>query len=252
MPDIPKETKADQEALKHLIQAYSNSKKANAADLERFSRYYKLFRGEQTQKNYNGLANLFVPEPYRIVRKKSAKLANAIKNIKVTAEGPSDVQGARVATQLLNFLRRKLNWFLIEKLAIQESRIVGLSWIKCTWQLDNEEEDRPYKGFDFSLATADSVFLSPGSTILDVFNGQADYLIHEYESDIETLKKNKNYDKLAISILEARSSGQKPEGNPLSLARMIQQGVSKLKKKGQEQKHKIQEYWGKYVVDKNE
>ena len=189
---MPKQVKEldKQEALDLVKRRFNIARQSSALDFERFARYYKLVRNRQTKKNYNGLADLFVPEPYRIIRNKTARLANAIRNIHVTAESANDVEAARVSSQLLNFLRRKLNWHIEERSAIQESRIVGLSWIKCLWNIDKEEEDKPYKGFDLNMQTADRILLSPGTTILDVFKGDVPWLIHNYEADLATLKKN--------------------------------------------------------------
>src|SRR3990167_10363482 len=165
--EVPKVQIDEGKAISFIKETYNQARSASLKDLERFARYYKLFRNEQTTKNYTGLADLFVPEPYRIVRKKSAKLSNSIRSIKVTGETANDIEGAKIASQLLNYLRRKLNWSFTEKLAIQESRTVGHSWMKVLWNIDKEEVDRPYKGFDLSLATAEQIFLAPGTTMLD-------------------------------------------------------------------------------------
>ena len=248
MPKQKKEDEyelSDSKILELVRRSANDGKTASSLDFERFARYYKLFRNKQTNKNYSGLANLFIPEPYRIVRKKTAKLANAIKKIKVTAESENDVQSSKVNTHLLNFLRRKLNWFLTERSAIQEARIVGLAWLKVTWLIDKEEEDKPWKGFDVSMETADKVLLAPGTTMLDVFEGRIKWLVHEYEMDLASLRKNPNYSEEALNILEARA-GSKIEESSLAQAREMFQSAQKkgIKKKA----HKIQEYWGKYEV----
>ena len=239
----------DSKILELVRRSANDGKTSSALDFERFARYYKLFRNKQTNKNYTGLANLFVPEPYRIVRKKTAKLANAIKKIKVTAESQNDIESAKTNTHLLNFLRRKLNWFLTERSAIQESRIVGLSWLKVLWLVDKEEEKKPWKGFDVSMETADKVLLAPGTTMADVFEGHLKWLVHEYETDIETLRNNPNYKEIDLDLLEQRG-GAKMEESSLAQAREIFQSGQKkgVKKKS----HKIQEYWGKYTVKDKE
>ncbi len=236
--------KLTQESAIHLVKECRNrAKVAVTKDLERFSRYYKLVRNKQVDKNYTGLANLFIPEPYRIVRKKAAKLANAIRSIKVRPEGPQDVQSAIASSQFLNWLRRKLNWFMLEKMAIQESRIVGLCWIKCLWNVGKEEQDKPWKGFDLSVATVDQILLSPNTTIMDVFDGNIDYLIHEYESDYNALELNPNYDETALSILKTRTGGNRKEGNVLQQSRVMFT-MSQNDKKSD--KFKITEYWGRH------
>src|SRR3990167_2235676 len=125
-------------AVQFVKERYSASKVSSSLDFERFANYYKLFRNKQTKKNYTGLANLFIPEPYRIVRRKTAKLATAIRSIKVRPETQNDVEASKIGSQLLNFLRTKLDWWLIERSAVQESRTVGLAWIKAVWLLGKE------------------------------------------------------------------------------------------------------------------
>lgn len=235
-------------AVQFVKERHSLSKQSSSLDFERFATYYKLFRNKQTKKNYTGLANLFVPEPYRIVRRKTAKLATAIRNIKVKPETANDIESAKIGSQLLNFLRRKLNWWLIERSAIQESRTIGLSWIKCLWLLSKEEENKPYKGFDLSMETADRVLLPPGATMLDVFTGNLEYAIHEYDTDYETLAENPNYNKESLLLLKLRSGG-KTEPSILAQARQMFNRKSQDTSSASKKKFNVKEYWGKYTPD---
>lgn len=233
-----------QSHLQLVKERYNVAKASSTLDLTRFAKFYKLFRNRQTTKNYNGLANLFVPEPYRVVRKKTAKLSRAIRKIKVTPEDKGDIQAAQAGSRLMNFLRGKLDWFVLERTAIQESRIVGLSWVKAVWLLDKEEEDAPYKGFDLSMETADRVYLAPKTTILDVFQGNIPYLVHEYDADLATLKKNPNYkqDQLAVMEKSGGSEGQQPSALAQS-REMFNRGQQK--DVSGKRKFNIKEYWGK-------
>ncbi len=238
--------KSDQEALEQVKTDYTAAKAITSSDFTRFAEYYKLFRNQQVEKNYTGLANLFVPEPYRIVRKKSAKLSNAIKSIKVVPETQNDIESAKNSTHLLNFLRRKLNWFITERSAIQESRITGLSWIKIVWNLSKEETDKPWKGFDMKMQAADSVYLAPDTTMNSVFEGTVPWLIHEYETDFESLEKNGNYNKEALKVLKEKGNSSLQK-TPLSQARLMnQRGNSDKSGSGSKTKYSIQERWGMY------
>ena len=230
-----------------LVKSRRNSAwHASLSDFQRFGTYYNLFRNRQTTKNYVGLANLFIPEPYRIIRKKTAKLARAIRKVEVTPQdGPEDKAGARVGTHLLNFIRRKLNWKVIERSAIQESRITGLAWFKLLWSLDREEEDRPYMGFDLTFHSADEILLPEGTTLLDFLAGKSKYLIHEYEADFEELKKNKGYSQTSLAILKLRAGGAKTEFSSLEQSRNLYKQDSKNSDK-QTKKFKVNEYWGKF------
>ena len=244
------ESQREQKALEFVRKSYNASKAASSLDFERFARYYKLFRNKQTTKNYTGLANLFIPEPYRIVRKKTAKLANAIRAVKVSGETQNDKDAGKIGTHLVNFVRRKLLWKAYERTAIQESRITGLSWLKIVWDVNKEEEGRPYKGFDLSFASLDQVFLPKGTTALDLFTGDYAWLVNEYESDIETLKLNRNYKKEGLDILD-RSGGSEAERSSLAQARTMYEQQAPSGLTGQSKKIKIWEFWGKYSEAEN-
>ena len=238
-------------AVQFVKERHSASKVSSSLDFERFANYYKLFRNKQTKKNYTGLANLFIPEPYRIVRRKTAKLATAIRSIKVKPETAHDIEAAKIGSQLLNFLRTKLDWWLIERSAVQESRTVGLAWIKAVWLLDKEEEKKPYKGFDLSMETADRVFLPPGATMLDVFAGNLEGLVHEYQADYETIAKNGNYKKDALLLLKLRA-GAKEQPSVLAQARQMFNRKQNETSTAGRKKHNIKEYWGKYSKELTE
>jgi len=239
------EVLSEEKALENVKTRYDSSWKTSTLDFERFARYYNLFRGKQTKKNYHGLADLFIPEPYRVVRKITAKLSNAIRRVVVGGEGPADKEASQIGTILMSFLRRKLGIKILERTAIQEAAIVGLSWIKATWNLDKEEEDKPWRGFDFSFLTADQVLIDPGSTMLDVFMGNHRWAILEYEASLSELEANKNYKNLDILKAQAGSNAAR---SALSQARLSgQQTASSTNKKSD--KFAIIEYWGKYRTD---
>lgn len=239
------------EQVRALVQnRYEQSRQAHTLFLTRAARYYNLFRNLQVTKNYVGLANLFVPEPYRIVSKKTAKLVNSIKRIKVTPETPNDKESSEIGTHLLNFLRRKLSWNVLERVAIQESRIVGMSWLKILWNLDKEESDKPYMGFDITFDTVDHVILPPDLTIQQILTGNIPWLIHEYEADLSTLQNNPNYDQNAIASLQNRSGSRKTMSNVLEQARVMftqSQQANTIKNR---KKFPVKEYWGYMPVEK--
>lgn len=229
---------------------YSQSRQAAIPFISRAAKYYRLFRNQQQTKNYQGLANLFVPEPYRIISKKTAKLSNAIKAINVTPETPKDKDAANTATHLLNFLRRKLSWNILERVAIQESRIVGMSWLKVLWNVGNESE-APYQGFDISFDTVDHVILPPDLTIQEILLGQIPWLIHDFKQDISQLRANPNYSQTAIKLLEQRTGNTGSRRNDASLleqARSMFQQAQRAVSIEKQKKFNIQEYWGYFPV----
>lgn len=226
---------------------FESGRQAAIPFITRAAKYYRLFRNQQTVRNYTGLAQLFVPEPYRIVAKKTAKLGNSIKAVHVTPETPNDEDAADIAEHLLNFLRRKLNWNTIERIAIQESRVVGMSWIKVLWDTRVENAQAPYKGFDLSFDTVDHVILPPDLTVQEILSGKIPWLVHYYQADLSELRKNPNYDPEKLSILEQRAGNtgsRRSQATVLEQARVMFTQAQRQYTVKQSKKFNIYEYWG--------
>lgn len=232
-------------SLEHVKRAYRASSNVNQVELNRFARYYSLYRGRQMQKNYRGLANLFVPEPHRIVVRKSAKIVNAIKSIRVKPAGKSDVENSRNSTILMNYLSERLSMPNFYRSLIKEARILSMSWAKVTWDAGQEENGQQWKGFRVDPFSVDRIFVNPTATIIDMFTGKLDYLIAEYDANIDDLEKNKNYNADVIKRIKAKAGNKKPE-NVLSQQRQInRQGAADRAEPFPNQKHYVQEFWGK-------
>ena len=237
------EVRLKEEKARDIIKNFYNSgTKASSLDFQRFATFYKLFRNKQTTKNYTGLSELFIPEPYRIIRKKTAKLANAIRSIQVKPGGKNDIESSKIGTHLLNFLRRKMNWHMTERTAIQEARITGLSWVKSTWNLGREKLEQPYLGFEFNFATADHVIVDPETDILDIFEGRLKRLLFEYDADFESLEKNPNYHKDILALLKNEGASKK-ESSSLDQARLSFQRSPITESNNK--KFAIWEFWGR-------
>lgn len=218
----------------------------------RAAKYYRLFRNQQITKNYTGLANLFVPEPYRVISKKTSKLGNAIKKIRVTPQTPNDDAAANTGEILLNFLRRKLNWNILERLAIQESRIVGMAWLKILWNVNNEDPKAPYKGFNLSFDTVDHVILPPDLTAQEIMAGTIPWLVHYYQADLTELRKNPNYSTSALAELEQRSGNtgaRRSQATLLEQARTMFTQAQRAYTIKKTKKFNIYEYWGFLPVE---
>ena len=230
-----------------VVNRFEAGRQAAIPYITRAAKYYRLFRNQQTVKNYTGLANLFVPEPWRVVSRKTAKLANSINRIKVAPETPQDEEAADTATHLMNFLRRKLGWSSVERIAIQESRIVGMSWLKVLWNINKEDPKAPYKGFDLSFDTVDHIILPPDLTIQDIVTGNIPWLIHYYQTELADLRQNPNYDQEALANLEQRSGNT---GSRKSMATVLEQARTMFTQAQrqytikQSKKFNIYEYWG--------
>lgn len=238
----------DESKVRDLVyNRYEMGRQAAIPYITRAARYYRLFRNQQTVKNYTGLAQLFVPEPYRIIAKKTARLGNAIRNVKVTPETPNDNEAANIAEHLLNFLRRKLNWNTLERIAIQESRVTGMSWIKILWDQRNENDKQPYKGFNLTFDTVDHVILPPDLTVQDILAGNIPWLVHYYQADLSELRKNPNYDPAKLAMLEQRagnSGSRRSQATVLEQARVMFTQAQRGYTIKQSKKFNIYEYWG--------
>lgn len=242
--------------VKELVwNRYEMGRQAAIPYITRAAKYYRLFRNQQTVKNYTGLANLFVPEPYRVVSKKTSKLGNAIKKIHVTPQTPNDDEAAQIGETLLNFLRRKMNWNIQERIAIQESRIVGMSWLKILWNLNKEDNSAPYKGFDVTFDTVDHVILPPDLTAQELMVGNIPWLVHYYQSDLTELRKNPNYDPVALAQLEMRSGStgsRRSQATVLEQARVMFTQAQRAYTINKSKKFNIYEFWGYLPVESME
>lgn len=235
--------------LEYVKKRFSASEKANSGEIDRFARYYDLYRGRRTQRNYTGMADLFIPEPHRIVKRKTAKMVNSIKAINVLPEGVSDKDAAKTAATLASFLTRKLSLKNFYRAWIKESRIVGAAWARITWDVSREEADKPWKGYKIDMFSVDRVFINPKKTMLDIFQGKLDYAIFNYEADLDSLKGNKNYDKTQLELM-GKTDGKGWVETALSQARQIfQSGASSAQRPNLSREHDIKEYWGKYDGD---
>lgn len=224
---------------------YREAESATLTDIERFSRYYKLYRNKQVVRNYEGLANLFIPEPRRIVARKTAKIVNSIKRINALPQGPEDAPAAQTANILADFITRKLSLKNFYRSWIKDSRIVGLSWAKVTWDVTAETDKEPWKGFKIDMFSVDRVFMQPKKTLLDYFQGKVDWLIVEYEADIESLEKNKNFDKETLGLMK-KSGGKSMAITALSQSRLLLQQSSDTGKTQVNSTFVIKEFWGKH------
>lgn len=238
MPEINNET------IQFVKKRYQAAENVTKNDINKFSRFNRLYRNEQVDKNYTGMANLFIPEPHRIVTRKTAKIVNAIKSINVTAENESDRAKSKTAQVLLNFLQRKLSLKNFYRMWIKDSRIIGLSWARTTWRVDDETDKKPWRGFKVDLFSVDRIFVEPKRTLLDIFQGKLNYLIVEYEQDIETIEANKNYDKKVIGLMKNKG-GNTIKETALSQSRQITIDSGNVIKDDVNKEHTIKEYWGK-------
>lgn len=238
-----------------VINRFEQGRQAAIPFITNAARYYRLFRNQQTVRNYTGLAQLFVPEPYRIVRRKTAKLGNSIKNIRVTPETPNDDDAAQIGSTLLNFLRRKLNWNILERLAIQEARTVGMSWLKVVWDQSQATEQKPYGGFNIMFDTVDHVIMPPDLTAQNILVGKIPWLIHYYKSDLSEIRDNPNYQKEKVDTLEQRmgqSGSRRSQATVLEQARTMFTQAQRAYTIKKDKKFDIYEYWGFLPVEQTD
>jgi len=239
-------TQNSQEKVQFVLKRFETSKSARTGEVSRFSRYYSLYRGRQSKKNYRGLSELFIPEPHRIVERKVAKIVNAMKSIHVTPEGEQDSEAARVGTILANYLQRKLNLKDFYRMWIKESRIVGASWARILWDVEKEEEAKPWLGYKIQMFPVDRVAFDPKATMWDVMYGKLEWLIFDYEATPEMLKRNKNYNQKLVNIAVKEHSDSEKSSTLAQVRQIFRSGESSGKSGGEgvEKKINIKEFWG--------
>jgi hypothetical protein len=112
-----------------------------------FSNYitwYELYRGTQTDKNYEGRANLFIPEAYSAVETIYSRIIRSFLGPKVKPQESGDVDHAKSNEILLNWQTRVYDFKQPFKDMVKDALIYGSGLLKVTWAFDMDKKlDHP-------------------------------------------------------------------------------------------------------------
>lgn len=143
--------------------------KIHKAQISLFSKYFRMFKNEEVDSNYQGLSKIVVPKVFEKVIRGTAVINQAIKKIRVIGQGDEDDESAKYNEQLIEFEERVLNIKRLRKLWIQSSRIYGSSYVEATWDVSKEEEGRPYKGLSIRLVPGENIRFNPDHVVGEPF-----------------------------------------------------------------------------------
>ena len=197
----------DDRAVMLVAKRFLTGEKSAANQKSKFDKWFRMYKNERVDSNYKGFSNIVVPKVFEKIERGTAILSQAIKRIKVTGQGPEDKASADLNEKLIEFEDRALNIPQIRKQWIKTSRIHGIGYLKCTWDVAKETPERPYKGISVSLPDPRLITFNPDWTP----DQDPRWAIHEATIPFSDVAKNSRYskDKLA-KVKESSTYGKKP------------------------------------------
>ncbi|MCK4522394.1 MAG: hypothetical protein KAU20_07515 [Nanoarchaeota archaeon] len=152
-----------------VTKAWRTSEKLHSSQMILFSKYFRMFKNEEVDSNYDGLSKIVVPKVFEKIIRGTAVINQAIKKIRVTGQGDEDKESAKYNERLIEFEDRVLNLRKIRKLWIQTARIAGTSYLEVTWDMSKEKEGRPYKGLNVALVPGENIRFNPDHVVGEPF-----------------------------------------------------------------------------------
>ena len=149
------------ETVEFVKQKWLVAEKIHSNQLPKFNKYFRMFKNESVESNYQGMSHIVVPKVFEKVIRGTAIINQAIKKIRVTHEGDEDKPNAILNEKLIDFENRVLNINKIRKMWIMSGRIYGSAYLEVTWDISREEEKRPYKGLKIELVPSGQIRFNP-------------------------------------------------------------------------------------------
>lgn len=138
---------------------YGTARSRYDSDIHDFERYIDLFDAERSQKEYDWMSDIFIPEfPAHMLTQSSIDVDQYFKtrdfvDVYVEETGPEALLGADAARELINRTLniRRLHFYPKFVRARLLSNIGGIVWAKCWW-------DRKHGHFQFEVLDPRNVF----------------------------------------------------------------------------------------------
>ncbi|KKK68206.1 hypothetical protein LCGC14_2946390, partial [marine sediment metagenome] len=153
-------------------------------------------------ESYETYVNPF--DVFEKVERGTAILFKAIKKIRVIGQGKEDREPADLNEKLISFENRVLGLKNIRDLWVQSARIYGTAYSELTWNIDKEEEDRPYKGLEWQLVPGEQIRFNPDHVVGEPFR----WVIRNVEvpfSDVKKMIKSKGFNKDQLAAVRNSS-----------------------------------------------
>ena len=193
-------------AAEFVKEKWTVAEKIYSNQLPKFSKYFRMFKSELVDSNYEGLSKVVVPKVFEKVVRGTAIINQALKKIRVTGEGSEDDPAAVLNEKLIDFENRVLHIPKIRKMWIMSGRIYGSSYLEVTWDISREEPQRPYKGLKVELVPSEQIRFNPDHVTGEPFR----WMIRETNipfSDVKRMvEKGKGFEK--INLVEIKSSSK--------------------------------------------
>ncbi len=207
----------------------------------KFRKYYELYRGVQTNKHYQGRANLFIPEAFTNLESIHARVIRSFQGVKVKPQGKDDVEKVEPTEQLLEYQLRVYNFKQAFKDLVKDALLYGTGVLKSSWVFTQDGKlDHP------TLEAVDigEYFFDPDATN----RSDSRFEIHASYKSLSELKSNPNYDQEKLKELKDNNKGASSQDS-LRNSRATTVGATTPQNKG---KHFVIEYWGLFQADEKE
>lgn len=227
------------ELVKNSYKAASDNQ---SSFFDNFRKYYELYRGVQSNKHYQGRANLFIPEAFTNLESIHARIVQSFQGIKAKPQVPDDVENSKTAELLLEYQNRVYNLKQAFKDQCKDALMYGLGVIKVSWNLSKDGK------FDHPVLSC----IDPGTYYFDpdaVDRAESRFEIHESYQTIGELEKSGKYDEEALKTLKERKTEATSGNSSLENDRRGAIGAQSLSHKG---KHHILEFWGLFEYEDGE
>jgi hypothetical protein len=236
MISIPK--KRYQEAIDLVNTSYRSALEFQRPLFLNFNEYYQIYRSvrEESKQNYAGRAKLFIPYVFSTIETIVPRLVGEKPKVEAVPREPTDIQGAKVNSQILDY-----QWDILKmkeklKMWTRQALIYGVGIIKLSWEFKQKGSnyiDKPCA----ELVDLFDYFIDPNATTID----NARYSIQRAERDLAVLKANSNY--VIPTTLESTV-----KQDEYKVMRDSILGLTKPKEK-QNKNVEVLEYWGLFDID---
>lgn len=225
----------EKRAVSLVTSRFKISQSAHSKQFTKFTEWLDMYKNRYTKRNYKGLAEIVVPKAFEKVERGTALVANAIKKVRVIPEEPSDEESARLNQSLLEFEERVLNIKKKIKYWIKSGRIHGTSYLKATWNVYDEEPDKPFYGLNVQVCDPSTVFVNPDA----VSDERPRWVIHSVDVPLAELKNYKHFKNLKeLENLATKTKTSPPFGKKTDEKTDTTTAMVNLK-----------EYWGPFSKD---
>lgn len=181
------------------------AEKVHNKQVANWDQWFRMFKCERVNSNYDGLSNIVVPKVFEKVIRGTAVINQAIKKIKVNGQEENDKESAELNEELIDFENRVLEFKNVRDLWVQSARIYGTAYTELTWDMGKEEEDRPYKGLDWQQVPGEQLRFNPDHVVGEPFRWVIRQIEVPFNDVRKMMEKDKSFNKDQLAAVKGSS-----------------------------------------------